>query len=60
MPKALCLVGSIVAVLLILVFGLDLMIKFPFRRESLTMDIGCLISAIGLGYMSWTSFREQR
>ena len=32
MPKALCLVGSVVAVLLLLVFGLDLAFGFPFRR----------------------------
>jgi hypothetical protein len=60
MPKALCLVGAIVAVLLFLVFGLDLVSGFPFRRESLTMDIGLLVCSACLGYMSWTSFREQK
>jgi len=60
MPKALCLVGSVVAVLLFLVFGLDLLSGFPFRRESMTMDIGCLVCSICLGYMSWTTIREQK
>ena len=41
MPKALCLVGTVVAALLLLVFGLDLALKFPFHRVSPTMDIGC-------------------
>jgi hypothetical protein len=60
MPKALCLAGTIVAGLLLLVFGLDLAIKFPFHRVSMTMDIGCLLCAVILGYISWTTLREQK
>jgi hypothetical protein len=60
MPKALCILGSIVAVLLFLVFGLDLMVAFPFYRRSMTMDAGCLVCSICLGYMSWTTLREQK
>ena len=33
MPKVLCIVGMVVAVLLLLVFGLDLAIQFPFRTS---------------------------
>jgi hypothetical protein len=60
MPKALCLVGAVVAVLLLLVFGLDLGLAFPFHRSSLTMDIGILLGALALGYVSWTTLTEQK
>jgi len=60
MPKALCLVGVVVAALFLLVFGLDLAIGFPFHRASLTMDIGCLFCAVALGYASYTTLREQK
>ncbi|MGA7702011.1 MAG: hypothetical protein WCB27_20650 [Thermoguttaceae bacterium] len=58
MPKALYLVGTIVAGLLLLVFGFDLAVGFPFHRVSLTMDIGCLLCSVILGYISWTTLRE--
>jgi hypothetical protein len=60
MPKALCLVGMVVAVLLLLVFGFDLALKFPFHRVSLTMDIGLLLCSAALGYVSWTTLKEQK
>jgi hypothetical protein len=60
MPKALCLVGTVVAVLLLLVFGLDLALRFPFNRVSPTMDIGVLFCSIALGYLSWMTLKEQR
>ena len=60
MPKALCLVGSVVAVLLLLMFGLDLLVRFPFHRESMMMDIGIVVCSLCLGYMSWSTFREQK
>jgi hypothetical protein len=60
MPKALCLVGTVVAGLLLLVFGLDLAAGFPFHRASLAMDIGCLVCCLILGYISWTTLKEQK
>jgi hypothetical protein len=60
MPKALCIAGLIVGVLLLLVFGLDLGLQFPFRGASMPMDIGGIISAAILGYVSWTTLREQK
>jgi len=59
MPKALCIVGTVVSVLLILVFGLDLGTTFPFGRASGLMDIAFVVCAIVLGYLSWTTLREQ-
>jgi hypothetical protein len=60
MPKALCIAGSIVAVLLLLIFGLDLAVKFPFHRISMAMDIGTLLCAAMLAYMSWMTLKEQK
>jgi hypothetical protein len=60
MHKALCLVGTVVTVLLLLVFGLDLIVKFPFERISLTMDIGVLVCSLALGYLSLMTLKEQK
>jgi hypothetical protein len=58
MPKALTITGMAVAGLLILLFGLDLAVKFPFGRISLWMDVGFAVSAAILGYLSWNAFRD--
>jgi hypothetical protein len=59
MPKALCFFGIAVAVLLLLLFGLDLAVEIPFGRESKAMDVGFMVCAGALGYISWTTLREQ-
>jgi len=59
MPKALCILGTAVSVLLLVLFGLDLATSFPFGREAVAMDVGFLISAVILGYLSFTTLREQ-
>lgn len=59
MPKALSISGIVVAGLLLLMFGLDLALKIPFGRQSLMMDIGFVLSSLVLGYLSWTTYREQ-
>jgi hypothetical protein len=58
MPKALTITGMVVAVLLALVFLLDLATEFPFKRASTLMDIAFLICALALGYMSWSTWRD--
>jgi hypothetical protein len=60
MPKALCLVGAIIAILLLLIFGLDFAAGFPFGRVSVPMDIVFLLCALVLGYLSWTTLMEQK
>ncbi|MGO9111250.1 MAG: hypothetical protein ACLP9L_18650 [Thermoguttaceae bacterium] len=57
MPKAFCITGAVVAILLLLVFGIDLGIGFPFDRQSLLIDIGMVLSSVMLGYISWATFR---
>lgn len=59
MPKALCMSGMAVAILLVIFFLLDLIVGIPFKRASLTMDIVMLLCAVGLAYVSWATFREQ-
>jgi hypothetical protein len=60
MPKALCISGVVVAVLLLLLFGIDLAAGFPFARVSIPMDVGVVISAAVLGTVGWMTFRQQR
>ena len=65
MPKALCLTGLVIAILVFLIFLSDLifgmagMVSFaPFKMSSMMMDIIFLLCAGGLGFVSWTSFKE--
>lgn len=65
MPKALCLTGLVIAILVFLIFFLDLlfgmlgMLSFaPFKMSNVMMDIIFMLCAGGLGYLSWSSFRE--
>ena len=63
MPKALCMAGMVIAILILLLFILDLSLPgawAPFKRASMLMDIGFILSAVGLGYLSWATFREQK
>jgi len=59
MPKVLCLTGMVIAILILVLFLLDLAVKFPFQRISSMMDITFVLCAIGLGFISWTTLREQ-
>lgn len=60
MPKFLCVFGMIVAAVMLLLFALDAAIGVPFGKASMLMDIGFVIVAAILGYLSFTTFREQR
>lgn len=60
MSKALTIVGMVVAGLVGLVFLLDLAVSFPFDRASILMDIGALLAAGLLGYLSWDAMRDVR
>jgi hypothetical protein len=65
MPKALCLSGMVVAILIALLFLTDLVASMiapslaPFRGVSWLMDISLIVCAGVLGAMSWLTFREQ-
>lgn len=62
MPKALCITGLSIAVVLFVLFLWDLVVPAwlaPFKGASLLMDIAFILSAAGLGYLSWTTWKEQ-
>jgi hypothetical protein len=59
MPKALCMVGMAVAILLLIIFTLDIAASIPFQRASMVMDISMILCGLMLGYVSWSTFREQ-
>ncbi len=65
MPKALCLTGLVIAILVFLIFLSDLLFGMigmvslaPFKMTNMMMDIMFLLCAAGLGYVSWISFKE--
>ena len=58
MPKVLCMTGMVVAILVLVLFVLDLALKFPFQRFSMFMDVMFILSAAGIGYLSWSTYRE--
>jgi hypothetical protein len=68
MPKVLCIAGAVVAVLLVLVFVLDMAIGFPFRLPPskdfmeafwLRLPEGIMVLCAGaLGYVSWATYRQ--
>jgi hypothetical protein len=62
MGKAMSIAGMVVAGLLVLVFGLDLVpgLGIPFNGAEKITDAGFLISAAILGYLSWNAFRDSR
>lgn len=60
MAKALCILSLIVALGMLLLFGLDLAIGIPFRKSSMNMDIGFVVASALLAYMSWSALREQK
>ncbi len=62
MPKALCLTGMVIAILIFVLFLLDLVLPTGmaiFKKASISLDIIFVVCALILGYLSWTTFREQ-
>lgn len=67
MPKALCLIGLVLAILVFLIFFLDLVLGLsgmasmaPLRSVSPMVDILFMIGAGGLAYAAWATLREQK
>ena len=62
MPKALCLMGMVVSILIFLIFLLDLVLPSNmafFQKGQWGLDIIFVVCAAGLGYLSWSTLREQ-
>ncbi len=60
MAKALTILGMVIAVLIFALFGLDLATPLVFSKANIAMDIGAMLSAAILGYLSWATYREQK
>ncbi len=60
MSKALTIFGMVVAGLVALVFTADMALGIPFEGADWKMDIGAIIAAGILGYLSWDAFRDAR
>lgn len=59
MPKALCISGMVISVLVLILFGLDIAMGVPFHGASSMLDITFIVCALLVGYLSWATFREQ-
>lgn len=63
MPKALCMTGMVIAILILVLFSLDLALGEswgPFKRANWLMDVGFILCAAGLAYLSWSTYRQQK
>ena len=58
MPKVMTMMGMAVSVVLLLVFGVDLATGWPFGKASIVMDIGFVVCALLLFYISWATKRD--
>ncbi len=65
MPRILCFIGLVMAGLVFLLFFVDLIMTVAgmgslFRFPSLLMDIVFVVCSAALGYISWTTLKEQK
>ncbi len=58
MAKGLTIMSMVIAVLVLLLFAADLAIAIPFRRAKPVMDIVFVLCSVGLGYISWSTYKE--
>ena len=65
MPKALCLIGLVLAILVLLIFLLDLILGLagmvqaaPLKYANMPMDIVFILASGLLAYSAWNAFRE--
>ena len=58
MSKALCFSGIATAIMLLILFTMDLVLGVPFKKADILMDIVFLVSSGGLGLVSWLTLRD--
>jgi hypothetical protein len=58
MEKWMCLGAMVAAGILLLVFGLDLALKWPFDRAGLTTDILFVVAAALVMWQGYETWRE--
>jgi TRAP-type C4-dicarboxylate transport system permease small subunit len=63
MPKALCIFGMVIALLLAVIFLADLFVRMAggaiTPAMNTIMDVVFILCAVMLGYVSWSTWREQ-
>ncbi|MFT5526192.1 MAG: hypothetical protein ACI9G1_005661 [Pirellulaceae bacterium] len=62
MPKALCMTGMVISVLVFVLFTVDLVAPAwiaPFKNANMILDIVFMLCAGAMGYLSWATMREQ-
>ncbi|GAB5404520.1 MAG: hypothetical protein Aurels2KO_27510 [Aureliella sp.] len=67
MPKALCLIGLVLSILICLVFLFDLVAGLagstmvaPLLAASYSVDIMFILASAALAWVAWSTFREQK
>lgn len=60
MSKALTILGMVVAGLIGLLFAVDWAAGIPFNTADWRMNLGALIAAALLGYLSWDALKDVR
>jgi len=58
MGKGMTITGMVVAVLIFILFALDLAVGIPFNTASPAMDIAFVTCALGLAFLSWSTLRD--
>jgi hypothetical protein len=58
MGKGMTIGGMVIAVLIFILFALDLAVGIPFRKASPAMDIAFIICAMGLAFLSWSTLKD--
>ncbi|MEM6655587.1 MAG: hypothetical protein AAF596_07285 [Planctomycetota bacterium] len=58
MGKLLAIGGMVIAGLVTLLFGLDLVAGVPFSGANRAMNIGFIVCGLVLAYLSWNAFRD--
>jgi hypothetical protein len=58
MAKGFAIFGMVVAIIFLLVFGLDIAIAVPFGNRSTLADVFFIVASLCLAVMSWMTFRE--
>ena len=58
MAKGLTIAALAIAVLMLILFGVDLAIQIPFGRQSMLLDICFVICGLGLAILGFTTWRE--
>jgi hypothetical protein len=58
--KVLIAFAMLVSAVLVLAFGADLLVGWPFHGHSLMMDVAYFSCGLVLAYLSWHTYQQQR